>query len=129
MSERLQPVAPGSADFRAFLLARFPRRPAEPLIKGYFQRLCRDRAFREAGITVTRLRDLWYGAYGHGPGRFRPGERAALFGGGEDAPPSAAFIELQTQLANAHTRQRDQNERMLRGIRELLRVLEETLSH
>jgi hypothetical protein len=126
------PARPGTTDFRAALAARHPRRPGEPLIKGYFPRLCQSESFRRAGVTPRRMKDLWYGSYGRCRDGFSAAE-VALFFGPDSGPSTTTASELLTStlardLEEARQRQRKQDEKILQVIRALLGVLDEHLS-
>lgn len=132
---RATAIQPGSAAFRQFLLARFPRFPSEPLIKGYFSRLLSRPAFRAAGLSPTRLRDLWYGSRFYDL-HFKPEEYRLFFDlgpapGGADDPVAAypsVFVELKNDLEEARRRQKEQDEKLREGVREQIRGLQKFLS-
>jgi len=135
-------LTPGTPAFHDLLYAAFPRQSGEPLLKGYFPRLCRMTAFHKAGIGPQRLKDLWYGSYGKAVDDFSPQERALFFSlfsssaSGSSAPSSASLQNhLQKHIdtlkgagEDALQKQRQQDEKLLQGIRLLLGVLEDRLS-
>lgn len=73
-------MRPATDNFRQYLIARYPMKPNELLVKEYFYRLSNMPRFQKAGITQRRMKDLWYGNYGKCEDDFSTDERLAIFG-------------------------------------------------